>query len=140
MQTGVYVWGLGIMQLSPRPRITSVLQYIYDLHHFSDTYVPGTHLGSSEQLCPTLSPPFPSLSAHLRDMVDRPHGSKGEHAEAPAGDEAHHHAATQEKDVAEQRAQHVGAGGNLGGKKITSVYAFRSSLRHTRYDTGRQVQ
>lgn len=46
-------------------------------------------------------------------MINWPDSREGEHAEAPAGDEAHDHAADEQEAVAEQSAQHVGARRNL---------------------------
>lgn len=84
----------------------------YDaLHSFSGIYVLlFFSKQNSIQRCHHYS--LPPLT-HLRDVIDRPHGREGEHAEPPAGDETHHHAATQQQDVAEQRTQHVSAGRNL---------------------------
>ena len=46
---------------------------------------------------------------NLSDVVDGPNRSEGQHAQAPAGDEAHYHPARQKQAVAEKGAEHVGA-------------------------------
>ena len=69
-------------------------------------------------------PPRPPLPrTHLSDVINRSDGGKREHAEAPAGEEAHNHAAHQQQNIAEQRPQHVGAGRNLDRKRVKSVSA-----------------
>lgn len=99
---------------------TSCSRYLIDRFDpnlsFSELYPQNT----SRQIRRDFFSPPPNsslLPAHLGDVVDRPHGCKGEHAEAPAGHEAHHHAAAQQQDAAEQRSQHVRTGRNLEGGK-----------------------
>lgn len=48
-------------------------------------------------------------ASHLCDVVDGSHGGEGQHAQPPAGEEAHHDSPTEQNSVAEEVPEHVRA-------------------------------